>query len=115
LVTQSQVIAEGEHAYASYNAALKELDQADQSLRRLQDSQLQMMQHAVSVGEEDPLALNGLKLQATAVTRARLDALSRAQNALGALEDAVQRPLDPNDAFPVNLDSLNQVPAEPNP
>jgi outer membrane protein TolC len=115
LVTQAQVIAEGEHAYASYSAALKELSEADRSLRKLQDSQLQMMQHAVSVGEEDQLAANGLQLQATAVTRARLEALSRAQNALGALEDAVQRPLDPDDAFPFNLDSLNQIPAEHNP
>jgi hypothetical protein len=107
------VIAQGEHAYASYSAALKELTEADQSLRKLQDSQLQMMQHAVSAGEEDQLAINGLQLQATAVMRARLDALSRAQNALGGLEDAVQRPLDPDDAFTFNLDSLNQIPAEP--
>jgi cobalt-zinc-cadmium efflux system outer membrane protein len=114
LMTQAQVIAQGEHAAASYNAARKELAQADESLRKLQDSQLQMMQHAVNAGEEDLLSLNGLQLQATAVTRARLDALSRAQNALGALEDAVQRPLDPDDAFPLNLDSLNQIPAEAN-
>lgn len=85
LVTQAQVIAQSEQAYASYKAALKELVEADQSLRNLQDTQLQMMQHAVSSGEEDQLALNGLQLQATAVTRAWLDALSRAQNALGAL------------------------------
>jgi outer membrane protein TolC len=114
LLTQAQVIAQGEHAYASYNAALKELAQADRSLRRLQDTQVQMMQHAVSAGEDDRLALNGLELEATAVTRARLDALSRAQTSLGALEDAVQRPLDPDDAFPFNFDSLNQIPAEPN-
>jgi outer membrane protein TolC len=114
LVTQAQVIAQGERAYASYNAALKELAEADQSLRKLQDSQLQMMQHAVSAGEEDPLALNGLELQATAVRRARFDALSRAQTALGALEDAVQRPLEPDDAFPFSRDSLNPIPPEPN-
>ena len=114
LVTQAQVIAQSEQAYAAYSAALKELAKADQSLRNLQDSQLQMMQYAVSAGEEDQLALNGLHLQATAVTRARLDALSRAQNALGALEDAVQRPLDPDDAFPFNVNSLNQISAEAN-
>lgn len=114
LVTQAQVMAQSEQAYASYKAGLKELVEADQSLRNLQDTQLQMMQHAVSAGEEDQLALNGLQLQAIAVTRARLDALSRAQNALGALEDAVQRPLDPDDAFPFNLDSLNETPAESN-
>lgn len=114
LVTQAEVIAQSEQAYAAYKAALKELAQANQSVRKLQDSQLQMMQNAVSAGEEDRLALNGLELQARVLTRARLDALSRAQNALGALEDAVQRPLDPDDAFPFNLDSLDKIPAEPN-
>ena len=114
LVTQAQVIAQSEQAYAGYSAALKELAKIDQSLRNLQNSQLQMMQHAVRAGEEDELALKGVQLQASAVTRARLDALSRAQNALGALEDAVQRPLDPDDAFPLNLNSLNQISAEAN-
>ena len=115
LVTQAEVIAQSEQAYAAYKAALKELAQANQSVRKLQDSQLQMMQNAVSAGEEDRLALNGLELQARVLTRARLDALSRAQNALGALEDALQRPLDPDDAFPFNLNSLNQISAEANP
>lgn len=114
LVTQAQVIAESERAYTDYNAALEELREADQTLRKLQDSQSQMMQHAVTLGEEDALALNGVQLEASAIARAQLDALARAQNALGGLEDAVQLPLDPDDAFPLDVDSLNQQPTESN-
>jgi outer membrane protein TolC len=105
LATQAQVIAQSEHALASYAAALKELAEADETLRKLHDSQLQMLQRAISVGEEDRLTLNGVQLQSSVIARARLDALSRAQNALGALEDAVQRPLDPGDTFPIDLDA----------
>ena len=114
LAKQAQVISESEQALASYAAALKELAEADQSLQTLQDGQLQMMQQAVRLGEEDRLTLNGVQIQSSVVARTRFDALSRAQNALGALEDAVQRPLDPEDVFPVELESspLNKLPKE---
>jgi len=105
LQKQAQVIGDGERAFAIYSAALKELAEADQSLRQLQDTQLRMTQLAVSVGEEDRLTLNGVQLENAAVARARLDALVRAQTALGDLEDAVQRPLSTNDTFPINPES----------
>jgi hypothetical protein len=74
------------------------------------------MQNAVRVGEEDQLALNGVRIETSVVARIRLDALSRAQTALGELEDAVQRPLAPGDAFPFNPESpaVNKLPKEPN-
>ena len=114
LAKQSQVIAESEQALALYTAALEELAEADQSLQTLQDAQLQMMQRAVQLGEEDRLALNGVQIQSSVVSRMRFDALARAQGALGALEDAVQRPLDPGDVFSTNPDSspLNKLPKE---
>jgi outer membrane protein TolC len=105
LQKQAQVIGDSERALAVYSAALNELAEADQSLRQLQDTQLRMTQLAVSVGEEDRLTLNGVQLENAAVARARLDALGRAQTALGELEDAVQRPLSPNDRFPLNPES----------
>ena len=73
-----------------------------------------MMKQAVQVGEEDRLALNGVRIESSAVTRTRLDALARAQKALGELEDAVQRPLDPGDIFPTNPESpvLNKAPKD---
>jgi outer membrane protein TolC len=114
LEKQAQVIAASERALALYVAALKELVEADQSLGQLQKTQLRMMQQAVRVGEEDRLALNGVEIESSVVTRARLDALARAQGALGELEDAVQRPLDPDDIFPSNREApaLNKFPKE---
>jgi len=95
---QAQVIAGVERALALYTAALKELAEVDQSLSKLQDSQLRMMQQSVRLGEEDRLSLNAVQIQSSLLAQARLDALRRAQGALGELEDAVQRPLDPGDA-----------------
>jgi cobalt-zinc-cadmium efflux system outer membrane protein len=114
LEKQAQVIAGSERALALYVAALKELAEADQSLRKLQDAHLQMMKEAVQLGEEDRLTLNGAQIESSVVARARLDALARAQSALGELEDAVQQPLDPGDLFPVNSESpvLNKSPKE---
>lgn len=97
LEKQAQVIAESERALALYTAALKEFTEADVSLGNLQNEQEQMMRRAVGVGEEDRLALNGVRIESSLLARARLDALNRALGALGSLEDAVQRPLDPGD------------------
>jgi hypothetical protein len=69
LGAQTQVIAESEQALANYAAALKELDETDQTLRTLHNSQLQMLQRAVSVGEEDQLALNGVQLQSSVIPK----------------------------------------------
>jgi cobalt-zinc-cadmium efflux system outer membrane protein len=105
LQKQAQVIGDSERALAIYSAALNELAEADQTLRQLQNTQLRTTQQAVAVGEEDRLTLNGVQLESAVVARARLDALGRAQIALGELEDAVQRPLSPNDTFRVNPES----------
>lgn len=114
LQRQAQVIGDSDRALAVYSAALNELAEADQSLRQLQDTQLRMTQLAVAVGEEDRLTLNGMQLESAVVARARLDALDRAQIALGDLEDAVQRPLTPNDSFPLHPESpaLSQATTE---
>jgi hypothetical protein len=48
----------------------------------------------VELGEADRAALIGARLEASAAEAAGLDALRRVQESLGALEDAVQRPLD---------------------
>ncbi len=118
LEKQAQVIAESERSLARYTAALKELAEADHSLRGLQDAQLQRMQQAVQLGEEDRLALNGVQIESAVLARSRLDALARAQSALGELEDAVQRPLDPGDVFSADPEAfssnqpLNQLPKE---
>jgi hypothetical protein len=58
------------------------------------------MQRAVAAGEEDRLALSGVRVESAVAARARLDALHRVQSALGALADAVQQPLEPGTALP---------------
>lgn len=98
---QAQVIGESEQALALYKAALAEYVEADNSLRKLQDQQEQMMRRAVSAGEQDRLALDNVRIESVVGAQARLDALGRAQRALGKLEDAVQRPLTPADALDV--------------
>lgn len=115
LEKQAQVIAESQRALALYDAALKELAEGEQSLRKLQDDQLRMMQQAVQLGEDDRLGLSGVQIQGSALAQNRLDALRRAQNALGELEDAVQRPLDPGDTFSIKPESpaLSKLPKEP--
>jgi outer membrane protein, heavy metal efflux system len=101
LQTQAQVIAESETSLAHYTAAVRELNEADGSLHTLRQTRLQSAQKAVEAGEQDRLALQDVQVEAAVLARERLDVLARAQSALGELEDALQRPLDPGDAFPV--------------
>jgi outer membrane protein TolC len=100
LRTQAQVIADSEKALARYRAALKEVTEAQDTLTKLQGAREEMARRAVELGESDQLALTGVLLQGAAAARARLDALRNAQDALGALEDAVQKPLDPGTKLP---------------
>lgn len=104
LATQARVIAQSETALARYDAALKELAEADGFLSKIQVVQEQMADRALRSGESDRLELNGVLLQGSTAAKARLDALGRAQATLGELEDAVQRPLAPGDTMPPNSD-----------
>jgi outer membrane protein, heavy metal efflux system len=105
LATQARVIAESEAALTRYRAALKELVQADESLNRVQVVREQMAQRMVRLGESDRLGLDAVILEGLALASGRLDAFGRAQGALGELEDAVQRPLEPGDRAPLTPDS----------
>lgn len=99
LQTQARVIARSERALAVYTATLKELAEA-QSLYELQENQLQIIQQTIRAGAAHRLSLDGGQIQLSVIARARLDALGRAQRALGDLEDAVQHPLDPGEMLP---------------
>ncbi|MGH9645678.1 MAG: TolC family protein, partial [Bryobacteraceae bacterium] len=92
---QAQAIGEMGIALASYNGALAELSDAEQRLVRIQQTREAAMRLAVQAGEEDRLALAGVQVESAVAARARLDALRRVQNALAAVEDAVQQPLEP--------------------
>ncbi len=93
LALQAQIIGELHRARAQYQGALAELREVETSLSEIQHRTEKLTQRAVELGESDRLALTSVQLQRIIVSRARLDALRRAQTALGALEDAVQRPL----------------------
>jgi outer membrane protein TolC len=104
LERQAQVIAKSERALAVYTAALKELAEAE-CLRNLQETQQQIMQQAIRAGADNRLGLDNVEIQSWVLARAQLDALARAQRALGELEDAVQRPLDPGEMFTITPES----------
>jgi outer membrane protein, heavy metal efflux system len=91
--TQAQVIAKSERALAIYTAALKEVGAA-QSLYQIQETQLQIVQQNIRAGTDSRQSLDAVQIQLSILARAKLDALGRAQRALGDLEDAVQRPMD---------------------
>jgi outer membrane protein TolC len=98
LERQAQIIAKSERALAVYTAALKELAEVE-SLRKLQETQLQITEQTIRAGADNRLSLDNVEIQSWLLARAHLDALARAQRALGELEDAVQRPLVPGEIF----------------
>ena len=97
---QAQAIGEMEIALARYNGALAEYTDAEQRLIQIQQTREAAMRRAVQAGEEDRLALAGVRMESAVAARARLDAMRRAQSAFGALEDAVQQPLMPGPPLP---------------
>ena len=110
LQTQAQTIAKSERALAIYTAALRELAAA-QSSYQLEEAQLQIAQRAIGAGSDTRLSLDGVQIQISVLARAKLDAVGRAQRALGDLEDAAQRPYDRDEMIPIKADSpiLNKL------
>lgn len=105
LAVQAQGIAQTEAAFAAYRSPFAEFDQTKTDLVVLQTHRADMQRRSVALGESDGLALNGTLLEGSAAALLELDALSRAQAALGALEDAVQRPLQGDFIMPDSLAS----------
>ena len=103
LAVQAQGIAQSEGALAAYRSPFAELDQTKNALVALQTERAAMQRRAVALGESDLLGLNGILLEGSSAALLELDALSRVQSALGALEDAVQRPLQGDFVMPPSL------------
>jgi len=101
LALQAQVIAQSETALASYRSALAQLHEAEGSLTTVQIQREKMASRSKTLGESGPLTLNGVRLQGAASAQAQLNALARAQTALGSLEDAVERPLQDGPFVPI--------------
>lgn len=104
LSAQAEGIAHSEQALARYNAALKQLAQAGKLLQQAR-AQEQAAQAALRAGAGDRVALNAAELQTAVTTLAQLNALHETQQALGDLENAVQRPLEPGDIQPLSPQS----------
>lgn len=100
LQMQAQVIENSERARAVYVAALKEVAEA-QSLYQLQENQVGIIQQNIRAGTDDRLGLDAAQIQLSVLSQSRLDALTRAQQAFGNLEDSLQRPLAPNEILPI--------------
>lgn len=91
---QANIISESNVADANYRSALEQLHRADADLNSVQARILKAANRSVQRGEEDRLFAESAEIQAAVTARASIDALESAQRALGALEDAVQRPLN---------------------
>lgn len=107
LEKQAQAIAKTDRAFAAYKAALEEIAHVE-PLRTLQNTQMETAQQAIRAGTSTQLSLGSLQIQGSLLERGRLDALARAQRALGDLEDTIQRPIGPGEnliAAPVSATS----------
>jgi outer membrane protein TolC len=92
LTVQTAAITEIDGSLAAYDSAREQLMTADSLLRSL-GRQLASVDAQVAAGELQALDLANARLAYEAGARNRLDALVRAQQALGRLEDAMQSPL----------------------
>lgn len=100
LALQAEVIGESQRALAGYRASLVKLDEATKSLVRLQSEKENMVRVSFAAGESDALVLRQAQAEGYTAQRAWWDALHTAETALGDLENAVQRPLGPGEAYP---------------
>lgn len=99
IALQDKVAGEIDRTLAGARAAAEKLAAAD-ALLRTQARQRQSTEALFRAGEADRLALVSAEVEYAATALARLDALVKAQQALGLLEDALQRPLDATRALP---------------
>lgn len=92
LTVQANAISEIDSALAGYDAALQKSAIAKNLLDDLQ-KQLDSVRAQARLGEADALALANAEVAYSTGAQNQLDALTKAQQALGELEDAVQNPL----------------------
>ena len=92
LTVQATAVSEIDTALAGYNAALKETTTA-KSLLKDSHKQLDSAQAQAQLGETDALALADAETAYCTGAQSELNAVVKAQQALGTLEDAVQSPL----------------------
>jgi len=93
---QQSVIAQANGALTKYRGALDAYVQASSSAA-FSERRLTAIQLAAELGDIDALALATAQLETIVAQQSQVSALGIAQASLGAIEDTVQRPLEPND------------------
>lgn len=96
---QAKVISDLDLSLAAFRAVSQKLLTADQLVTE-QERRQASLEARFRAGETDRLALAEGAFELLSAKRARLDTLIQGQQSLGALEDAIQRPLAPNPSFP---------------
>ncbi|HEX4002874.1 MAG TPA: TolC family protein [Candidatus Acidoferrales bacterium] len=104
LTTQARALADSDAALTRYNGAWKELTETE-DLVKLHGGKVQLAENAFKAGESGPLPLNSELLANVLAAGAEITALYRTQAALGNLEDAIERPLEPGDIPPLSPQS----------
>jgi len=92
LALQSRILAEVDRALANYTSALGNLAAVDE-IRTDLEKQAKTFRAQQASGEISRLELTRAQIELADNTRARLEAQLRVEQAVGALEDSVQRPL----------------------
>ena len=92
LAQQTRVLGEVDQSAAGLRAAVDKLAKAD-ALLASRERQQRAALAQFNAGETDRLALTGAEAELASVRLARLEAWNRAQQALGGVEDTLQRPL----------------------
>lgn len=91
---QARAVNEVDSAWVSYQAASRQLTEADALFQEQQKHQHSIVAE-FNIGESDRLVLTGGQLELITAKLAQLDARAKAMQSLKLLEDAIQRPLVP--------------------
>ena len=97
---QAQVIGEIDRAVSGYRVAAAQM-QTSTALLAAEAGQQKSAQAQLQAGEAEPLDFLSAQIEFTTAQLARLDSAAKLQTALGALEDALQRPADSFNALKV--------------
>ncbi|MFH1043974.1 MAG: TolC family protein [Pseudomonadota bacterium] len=106
---QARVIGEQEQGLVRYLASLDELAKAE-GLRNAVTAKAALIEKQFDAGYSDRIELAGTRLEGISAEQAVSDARIRTQRALGALEDAVQQPLDGSAPLPDLFAARNSEP-----
>ena len=93
LALQAQVMGEIDRALATLAASQEQLRQIE-ALLETQRQHVQSVEAMVQAGAADQFDLRSAQLEVAMTEVARLEAMVKAQQALGQLEDAMQSPVD---------------------